>query len=148
MARSPCPLHSTAAPAGFSLVNVPDEDAANAIAAVSTVGYTGFIWSPPILGWVADTFSLRASVSVIIPAYNAATTIGETLASVLAQSVPPAEVLVMDDGSTDNTAEVIQQLNQEKIKYFHKANEERSIARNYGADKASGDYLIFLDYVM
>ena len=57
---------AAAAPAGFSLVNVPDEEATNAVAAVSTVGYTGFIWSPPILGWVADSFSLRASVSVIV----------------------------------------------------------------------------------
>jgi MFS family permease len=57
---------AAAAPAGFSLVDVPEADATNAIAAVSTVGYTGFIWSPPILGWVADTFSLRASVSVIV----------------------------------------------------------------------------------
>jgi predicted MFS family arabinose efflux permease len=57
---------AAAAPAGFSLIDVPDDDATNAVAAVSTVGYTGFIWSPPILGWVADSFSLRASVSVIV----------------------------------------------------------------------------------
>jgi MFS family permease len=57
---------AAAAPAGFSLIDVPEADATNAVAAVSTVGYTGFIWSPPILGWVADTFSLRASVSVIV----------------------------------------------------------------------------------
>jgi cyanate permease len=57
---------AAAAPAGYSLIRVPDDEAANAVAAVSTVGYTGFIWSPPILGWVADTFSLRASVSVIV----------------------------------------------------------------------------------
>ncbi|HEY6567133.1 MAG TPA: MFS transporter [Actinomycetota bacterium] len=57
---------AAAAPAGFSLINVPDDEATNAVAAVSTVGYTGFIWSPPILGWVADSFSLRASVSVIV----------------------------------------------------------------------------------
>ena len=57
---------AAAAPAGFSLIDVPDEEATNAVAAVSTVGYTGFIWSPPILGWVADSFSLRASVSVIV----------------------------------------------------------------------------------
>ncbi len=57
---------AAAAPAGFSLINVPEDEAANAVAAVSTVGYTGFIWSPPILGWVADTVSLRASVGVIV----------------------------------------------------------------------------------
>jgi hypothetical protein len=57
---------AAAAPAGFSLIDVPDDEATNAVAAVSTVGYTGFIWSPPILGWVADSFSLRASVGVIV----------------------------------------------------------------------------------
>ena len=57
---------AAAAPAGYSLINVSDDEAPNAVAAVSTVGYTGFIWSPPILGWVADSFSLRASVSVIV----------------------------------------------------------------------------------
>lgn len=57
---------AAAAPAGFGIIRVPHEESANAVAAVSTVGYTGFIWSPPILGWVADTFSLRASVSVLV----------------------------------------------------------------------------------
>ena len=46
---------SAAAPAAFGLVESTDEDPTNAIAAVTTVGYTGFIWSPPLLGWVADT---------------------------------------------------------------------------------------------
>ena len=46
----------------------PDEDPTNAIAAVTTVGYTGFIWSPPLLGWIAQTFSLRAAMSVIVVA--------------------------------------------------------------------------------
>jgi cyanate permease len=57
---------AAAAPAGFGIISVPDDESANAVAAVSTVGYTGFIWSPPILGWFADTFSLRASVSVVV----------------------------------------------------------------------------------
>ncbi len=57
---------SAAAPAAFGLVETSDEDATNAIAAVTTVGYTGFIWSPPLLGWVADTFSLRGTMTVIV----------------------------------------------------------------------------------
>jgi cyanate permease len=57
---------SAAAPAAFGLVEESDEDATNAIAAVTTVGYTGFIWSPPLLGWVADTFSLRGTMIVIV----------------------------------------------------------------------------------
>ncbi|MEO8423235.1 MAG: MFS transporter [Actinomycetota bacterium] len=57
---------STAVPAAFGLVGDSGEDPTNAIAAVTTVGYTGFIWSPPLLGWVAQSFSLRAAMSVIV----------------------------------------------------------------------------------
>ncbi|MEA2579415.1 MAG: hypothetical protein QOE83_307 [Actinomycetota bacterium] len=57
---------AAAAPAGYGLVGASDEDATNAIAAVTTVGYTGFIWSPPLLGWVAQTFDLRATMAVIV----------------------------------------------------------------------------------
>lgn len=57
---------AAAAPAGFGLVEESEEDATSAIAAVTTVGYTGFIWSPPLLGWVAQTFNLRATMAVIV----------------------------------------------------------------------------------
>jgi predicted MFS family arabinose efflux permease len=59
---------SAAAPAAFGLVETIDEDPAHAIAAVTTVGYTGFIWSPPLLGYIAQTVSLRAAMSVIVVA--------------------------------------------------------------------------------
>jgi MFS family permease len=56
---------SAAGPAGFSLVERISDDP-NAIAAVATVGYTGFVWSPPLLGWIADTVDLRAAMAVIV----------------------------------------------------------------------------------
>jgi MFS family permease len=56
---------SAAGPAGFSLVEETSSDP-NAIAAVATVGYTGFVWSPPLLGWIADTADLRAAMAVIV----------------------------------------------------------------------------------
>jgi len=59
---------SAATPAGFGLVERYEEDPASAIAAVTTIGYTGFVWSPPILGWVAETFSLKATMAVIVVA--------------------------------------------------------------------------------
>lgn len=83
--------------------------------------------------------------SIIIPTYNRASILSETLITVLEQSYPDCEVLVVDDGSTDNTKEVVEKLNNEKIRYFYKTNEERSVARNYGADRAKGKYVIFLD---
>jgi fucose permease len=57
---------SAAGPAGFSLVEETTSDSSNAIAAVATVGYTGFVWSPPLLGWIADTVDLRAAMGVIV----------------------------------------------------------------------------------
>jgi MFS family permease len=59
---------SAAVPAAFGLVGESGEDPTNAIAAVTTVGYTGFIWSPPLLGWIAQSFSLRAAMGVIVVA--------------------------------------------------------------------------------
>ncbi len=59
---------SAAAPAAFGLIEDVDEDPTQSIAAVTTVGYTGFIWSPPLLGYIAQTVSLRAAMSVIVVA--------------------------------------------------------------------------------
>jgi sugar phosphate permease len=61
---------SAASPAGFGLIEEMGtrEDATHAIAAVTTIGYTGFVWSPPLLGWIADAVSLRAAMAVIVVA--------------------------------------------------------------------------------
>ena len=60
---------AAAAPAGFGLVEeVAPDDRAHAIAAVTTVGYSGFVWSPPIFAWLAGTFDLRAAMGVIVTA--------------------------------------------------------------------------------
>jgi fucose permease len=73
---------SAAGPAGFSLVEETSDDP-NAIAAVATVGYTGFVWSPPLLGWIADTVNLRAAMAVIVLA-----TAGITVTGLFARSKP------------------------------------------------------------
>jgi glycosyltransferase involved in cell wall biosynthesis len=83
--------------------------------------------------------------SIIIPTYNRALILRNTLFSVLSQTFPDFEIIVVDDGSTDDTAAVVKELNESRIRYFYKTNEERSVARNFGADRASGQYLIFLD---
>jgi MFS family permease len=74
---------SAAAPAGFSLVEGTTDDPSSAIAAVATVGYTGFVWSPPLLGWIADTVDLRAAMAVIVLA-----TAGITVTGLFARRQP------------------------------------------------------------
>jgi predicted MFS family arabinose efflux permease len=77
---------AAAAPAGFGLVeSVAPDDRAHAIAAVTTVGYSGFVWSPPIFAWLAGTFDLRAAMAVIVSA---------TVGIVLAGLVAPRDRLV------------------------------------------------------
>jgi MFS family permease len=58
---------SAAAPAAFGLVDeAAPGDQANGVAAVTTIGYSGFVWSPPIFGWIAQAFDLRAAMVVIV----------------------------------------------------------------------------------
>lgn len=83
------------------------------------------------------------SVSVIIPAYNAEKFIAETLTSVLAQTLPDVEVIVVDDGSRDGTADVVQRF--PSVRYVRKPNGGVSAARNMGVSLAQSAYIAFLD---
>jgi glycosyltransferase involved in cell wall biosynthesis len=83
--------------------------------------------------------------SIIIPTYNRALFIEKTVQSVLRQTYENFEIIVVDDGSTDNTAEVIRNIESSKIKYLKIDNSERGYARNYGVKQSLGDYITFLD---
>jgi glycosyltransferase involved in cell wall biosynthesis len=83
-------------------------------------------------------------ISVVIPAWNAAGTIEETLHSVLGQTAPPAEVIVVDDGSTDGT-EKLPILGRHPIRLIRQANQGAAAALNTGIGAASGDLIAFLD---
>lgn len=86
-------------------------------------------------------------ISIIIPLYNAARFIAETLQSVQAQTYTDWECLVIDDGSTDNGAEIVQRIAQAdmRIRYVYQSNAGPSAARNHGLRLAKGDYIQFLD---
>ena len=83
--------------------------------------------------------------SIVIPTYNRADLIGLTLDSVLSQEFDSFEVLVVDDGSQDGTAAVVQARADPRLHYLPKANAERGAARNYGLARALGQYVLFLD---
>lgn len=83
--------------------------------------------------------------SFVVPTYNRADLIAKTLQSLLNQQYTSYEIIVVDDGSTDNTAEVVKSLNNEHIIYVKKNNAERAAARNCGAAMAKGEYINFFD---
>lgn len=85
------------------------------------------------------------SFSIIIPTHNRADQIVKTIQSVLNQNFSNFDIIIVDDGSTDNTGELISSIQDPRIRYFKKENEERSIARNFGIQRATGDYITFLD---
>jgi glycosyltransferase involved in cell wall biosynthesis len=87
---------------------------------------------------------MEMSVSVIIPAFNRAHLIGETLESIIDQSLPPAEIIVVDDGSTDETAAVVARYRR-KVRYVKIPNSGVCRARNTGAALACGEWLAFCD---
>jgi len=83
-------------------------------------------------------------ISVIIPNYNRETLVGETISNLLAQTLPPQEIIVVDDGSTDKSVEVIQSFGG-KVKLIRQANQGPGAARNAGLRVATGEFIQFQD---
>lgn len=83
-------------------------------------------------------------VSVIIPVYNCEHYLSEAIESVLAQTYQPIEIIVVDDGSTDGSAEVVKRFSS-WVQYIFQARSGAGSARNYGIALAQGSYLAFLD---
>lgn len=85
-------------------------------------------------------------VSVIIPTYNCGSWISESVESVLQQTHQHLEILVVDDGSTDHTREVLDPyIQSDQLEYIYQRNEGPASARNTGIERASGTYVAFLD---
>jgi hypothetical protein len=84
-------------------------------------------------------------LSVVIPAFNAAATIHSAVASTLHQTVPVLEVIVVDDGSSDATAEVVAGIDDPRVRLISRANGGPSAARNAGITAARGAWVAFLD---
>lgn len=94
-----------------------------------------------------DKFISNDLVSIIMPAYNAANYIEESISSVRLQTHKNWELIIVDDGSTDDTAFKIKyfQIIDERIKYLYQKNKKQAAARNLGISKAKGEWIAFLD---
>ena len=82
-------------------------------------------------------------LSIVIPAHNAASTIEKTILSIL-QNEPKAEIIIVENGSTDNTVEIVRKLDNEKIRLVH-SEKGVSVARNTGINAATGEWISFVD---
>ncbi|MAK48882.1 glycosyltransferase [Marinobacter sp. UBA2498] len=85
-------------------------------------------------------------VSVITPTFNRSDFLPESIDSVLAQTYQNFQLIIVDDGSTDSTREVVEPyLTDQRIKYFYQSNQGQSVARNKGISESSGEFICFLD---
>lgn len=89
----------------------------------------------------------EVAVSVVVPAYNVENYIEQCALSVLNQSYPCCELIIIDDGSTDGTPQILDKLadRNDCIRVIHKENAGVSAARNTGIDMANGEYIVFVD---
>lgn len=83
--------------------------------------------------------------SIVIPTYNRGSMIAVTIESILAQTYRNFEVIIVDDGSTDDTREVVKKYLGPNFFYYYNEHNERSQARNFGTGKAKGDYINWFD---
>lgn len=84
-------------------------------------------------------------ISIIIPLYNSGKTIKKTLESILSQDYKDFEIIIINDGSTDNGVGIVESLNDKRIRVYSQDNGGVSVARNKGIEEAKGEWLMFFD---
>ena len=93
----------------------------------------------------STNINMKLLISFVIPVFNRANLIAKTLDSILENESKNYEIILIDDGSTDNLSNLINLKYSNYVKYFKIENSERGYARNYGAKFAKGNYLNFFD---
>jgi glycosyltransferase involved in cell wall biosynthesis len=88
---------------------------------------------------------MKPKVSVIVPTYNRAVKVRPTIESALGQTFTDLEVIVVDDGSSDDTGRMLREIYSDRIRYYYQTNQGVSAARNKGIEEARGQWIAFLD---
>lgn len=96
-------------------------------------------------GSMDATAERRGAVSVLIPTYNRARYLRECIQSMLSQTVSPVEIIVIDDGSTDETMDVVHGFGDSRIRYVRQENAGKCVALNHALPLATGDYIWLFD---
>src|SRR3982750_4832480 len=105
--------------------------------------------SPARFGLFEFPQSTGTGVSVVLPVYNGRQFLSEAVASIYAQTAPPDEVIVVNDGSTDDTEELLRRLEaelRESFRWVSRAHRGEASARNTGLGLAHGEFVAFIDY--
>ena len=94
-----------------------------------------------------NSIKIRPTISVIVPVYNTEKYLNRCIDSILSQTFSDFELLLIDDGSTDNSGTICDEyvMRDSRVRVFHKANEGVSLARNLGVNEASGEWIAFID---
>ena len=90
----------------------------------------------------------RIALTIIMPCYNTEKYLNKTMASIFSQSFNDYEIIMVDDGSTDSTPKLLDDLAEkhpDRIRVFHKENGGQSTARNLALSEAKGEYVVFWD---
>ena len=125
---------------GRDLANIPV--AISRLLRDLSVGASGNIQRP--LGEKSDIQEIRPVVSIILPVFNGERFIRDAVGGILSQDYPWLEIIVVDDGSTDGTKEIIEEL-QVDLRYFRQSNQGPAAARNKGIIEATGEFVAFID---
>ena len=89
--------------------------------------------------------SIKKDISIIVPIYNAEKYLNKCIDSLINQTKKDIEIILINDGSTDNSEKIIKEYNDERIVYFKNKNQGIGKTRNFGIEKAKGKYLLFID---
>ena len=88
---------------------------------------------------------MTPKISIVIPLYNKSNAISKTITSALQQTFTNFELIIVNDGSTDNSLDIVNSINDDRIKIYNTKNKGVSAARNFGIAKSSSNYIAFLD---